>query len=435
MASSFSSNASRLQVKLPSESMEFTDWMALVAITMAIFWAVDPFTIQLWRPAATRHIPTAMALISISLCITGRMLFQQNAEPQLRAVLVVYRELIFFASFVIVGSLYAKFALGIDNTFLSMGVFLILGGPVNLWIIRTSRAPTTLIRNISIVFVVIAISAVVENALQFGKLIFHSLEHVVLVPVALALFASRNSSLRLISVGLVILGAVAQNKFTGYIVLLIVFGWVFVDELMNWTAKEADPVRAGLNRILGIFLALFAAVIVVAVYEATKTHLPDGNTVYRMHTYEKAFNRFLDSWIWGRGFTAPAVDFFDLFVVNTSTQFLPTHSDPLDILANGGLLAAIPFSVGLFSIIYSGWKALSSNWSMRQPKQDMARAQLVMYFLCLVSGITVMAFNPVLNTTTLAYIYWTCSAVMLALARTVSTDNAITLSSQEHRKA
>jgi hypothetical protein len=38
-----------------------------------------------------------------------------------------------------------------------------------------------------------------------------------------------------------------------------------------------------------------------------------------------------------------------------------------------------------------------------------------MYFLMVVSGISVMALNPVLNQASLAYVFWTATAVMYAL--------------------
>lgn len=38
-----------------------------------------------------------------------------------------------------------------------------------------------------------------------------------------------------------------------------------------------------------------------------------------------------------------------------------------------------------------------------------------MYFLIMTSGLTVMAFNPVLNSASSSYVYWMCSALMCAL--------------------
>jgi len=195
----------------------------------------------------------------------------------------------------------------------------------------------------------------------------------------------------------------------------MVFAWVFVDELMIRTARDPDRVRAGLRRILGALLGMCGILGVVFLYQATKSHLPDGNTVYRLHTYQMAIDRFLDSWLWGRAFAASAVDHFDLFVVNSSTQSLPTHSDPLDILANGGLLAAIPFVLGLLSILLAAWKVLARNWVSGEQEPSFARAQLAMYFLIITSGLTVMAFNPVLNSASSSYVYWLCSALMCAL--------------------
>ncbi|EXI69006.1 MAG: Lipid A core - O-antigen ligase [Candidatus Accumulibacter adjunctus] len=396
-------------------SIDFTDGLVVFAIALQVLWAVDPFAIELWRRSLTRHLPTVLAIAATLLCVAGRLLFRPDLRPALGQVIRTYLGLILFAAFVIGGSLYARFAFAIDHSFLLMGVSVALGGPVNLWLIRTSRAPSVLVRSITMAVVGVSLLGVLMNTLHFGNMLYHGMEHVVLVAAALPLIASRNLAVRVVGVLLCILAAVAPNKITGYIVLLMIFTWVFVDELMIRTAKDPDRIRAGLRRILGALLGIVAILGVVLLYEATKSHLPDGNTVYRMHTYQIAIDRFLASWLWGRGFAAPSVDHFDLFSVNTTTQSLPTHSDPLDILANGGLLAAIPFVLGLLSILYAAWRVLTRAWVSGEPKQSFLRAQLAMYFLITLSGLTVMAFNPVLNSAGSSYVYWLCSALMCAL--------------------
>lgn len=399
----------------PRPSIDFTDGLVALAIALQLLWAVDPFAIELWRRSLTRHLPTILAVAATLLCVAGRLLFRPELRPALGPVVRTYRGLILFAAFVIGGSLYARFAVAIESSFLLMGVSVILGGPVNLWLIRTSRAPGVLVRTVTIAVVGVALLGVLMNSIHLGTMIYHGMEHVVLVAAALPLLAGRKLALRAVGAVLCILAAVAPNKITGYIVLLMIFAWVFVDELMVRTAQDKDRVRAGLRRIFGALLGMVAILGVVLLYQATKSHLPDGNTVYRMHTYQMAIDRFLDSWLWGRGFAAPSVDHFDLFVVNASTQSLPTHSDPLDILANGGLLAAIPFALGLLSILHGAWKVLTRTWVSGQRQQSFARAQLAMYFLIVTSGLTVMAFNPVLNSVGSSYVYWMCSALMCAL--------------------
>ena len=411
--SSLPTRAAVAAVRRPS--IDFTDGLLVFAIALQVLWAVDPFAIELWRRALTRHLPTTLAIAATLLCVAGRLLFRPDLRPELGAVVRTYRGLLLFAVFVTGGSLYARFALAIDSSFLLMGLSLILGGPVNLWLIRTSRAPAILVRNVTIALIGVSLLGVLMNTIHFGAIIYHAMEHVVLVAVAMPLIAGRKPLVRLAGALLCILAAVAPNKITGYIVLVMVFAWVFVDELMIRTARDPDRVRAGLRRILGALLGMCGILGVVFLYQATKSHLPDGNTVYRLHTYQMAIDRFLDSWLWGRAFAASAVDHFDLFVVNSSTQSLPTHSDPLDILANGGLLAAIPFVLGLLSILLAAWKVLARNWVSGEQEPSFARAQLAMYFLIITSGLTVMAFNPVLNSASSSYVYWLCSALMCAL--------------------
>ena len=420
-------------------SMDFTDGLVVVAIALQLLWAVDPFAIELWRRSLTRHLPTILAIAATLLCVVGRFLFRPDLGPQLGAVVRTYRWLLLFAAFVIGGSLYARFVLAVEHSFLIMGVSVLLGGPVNLWLITTSRAPSVLVRRVTLAVVGVAFLGVLMNTIHFGSMLYHGMEHVVLVAAALPLIAGRKLALRVVGILLGVLAAVAPNKITGYIVLLMIFAWVFIDELMTRTAGDPDRVRASLQRILGLLLGIVAALCVVLLYQGAKSHLPDGNTVYRMHTYQIAIDRFMASWLWGRAFAAPSVDHFDLFSVNTSTQSLPNHLDPLDVLANGGLLAAIPLILGLLSILLPAWKMLTRTWVSGGSKPSFSRAQLAMYFLITISGLTVMAFNPVLNSPGSSYVYWMSSALMCALVRSeeegrqsmLSASSAISRGSDE----
>lgn len=396
--------------------IDFTDGCVVVAIGCAVFWAVDPFSLQLWRHPSLRHVPGLLAIAAVLLSVAGRLVFRPETWPQLGAAFRTYFGLTLFATFAIAGSLYARFVLGIGSTYFSMGAYAVLGGPVYLWILRTSRAPMAMIRSITFLFVAVSLLAVIVNAARFDTRVFHSLEHVVLVAVAFPLLAGRNLVIRVAGAAFLVLGVVAQNKLTGYIVMLLILAWVCADRLMIGLAGEADRLRASLRMYLGATAALLAVIAALIAYGFTRSLLPGGNVEYRLHTYGQAFDRFLDSWIWGRAFAAPAVEFFDLFVVNTSTQYLPTHNDPLDILANGGLLAAVPFALGLLAVIAVGWKALRADWSPGGRGLGPLRPHLAMYFLIVITGIAVMTFNPVLNEASIAHIYWAATAAMCALA-------------------
>ena len=83
------------------QSMDFTDGLVVLAITLQLFWAIDPFAIELWRRSLTRHLPTILAVAATLLCIAGRLLFRPDLRPTLGAVVRIYRGLILFAAFVI----------------------------------------------------------------------------------------------------------------------------------------------------------------------------------------------------------------------------------------------------------------------------------------------------------------------------------------------
>ena len=59
--------------------IDFTDGCLVIAIGCAIFWAVDPFTLQLWRHPVARHVPGLLAIGAVFLSVAGRLIFRPEA--------------------------------------------------------------------------------------------------------------------------------------------------------------------------------------------------------------------------------------------------------------------------------------------------------------------------------------------------------------------
>jgi hypothetical protein len=120
--------------------------------------------------------------------------------------------------------------------------------------------------------------------------------------------------------------------------------------MARWSA-DSDKLRALVKLYFGVLAVVGIAIALVIAWTMFRSQLPTGSPEYRFEMYSIAWRRFLSSPIWGAAFTDTGVTYFELFRTATETRSLPTHSDVLDILAHGGLLA-----IGLWAL--SVWKLL-----------------------------------------------------------------------------
>src|SRR5512145_3284369 len=172
-------------------SVNFTDWTLLFALMLVLFWGIDPFGIGLWRYSGTRHVPTAFMLIALFLGVVGRKIFRSEGLAGMGESVRLFGPLIAFSLFVIAGSLVARLALGEQHTFLSLGLFLLLGGPVTYWLIVTSSNPEAMARYISGAFLAFSAIALAMKLVPFSVVTYHAYEHIVIVCAAFPMLASK----------------------------------------------------------------------------------------------------------------------------------------------------------------------------------------------------------------------------------------------------
>jgi len=209
-----------------------------------------------------------------------------------------------------------------------------------------------------------------------------------------------------------VLSLLAPNKLTGYLVVLTVLSLLYMEQVNDHAKSLKFSTSKSLVRIIGAYVAVGLILAVVVAYFAIQQYLPDGNTGYRMHTYEKAFLRFIDSPLWGTAFSVSAVERFDLFTVGVSTQNLPTHSDLLDLAAHGGLIGFGLYLWAIVSVVvpYFVARMKRSDPAMDGPAQVERHAVFVV-----ICGVVVMAFNPVLLSPSQNFMYWAMSSFALAV--------------------
>lgn len=397
------------------ESLQMTDYFFLVSFFLLQFWALDPFRVALDSIPIIKRVPSVLLLMNFLFIVIARLMFRDKSRAvSAREVIRECRWLLAFAAFVIAGSVYARFVSGIEETFLTLGTYVLMA-PLMYWFVINSAAPEQLLRAVAYIILGWALVAATAQFIEFRRLeSFHAREHLVL-PI-LALFFYGLPKRWGVWVGGLLVGvtAVAAAKNTAYLVALLSIGYML--GLRLWF--RLTVMRDGFMRFMTLAGVVWAVVMVGAalalIYWQFKDDLPTGNPEYRLHTYQQAWDKFVGSPIWGVGFTQAAVALFDQFEVAASTQNLPTHSDPLDLLANGGLIG---FGLWLAGILPVFWFALSKV-SVRCRELPWADAMTHHCFLAMgVAGVAVCVFNPIYNLPNLAMATWMPFGCLLASSR------------------
>jgi hypothetical protein len=155
-----------------------------------------------------------------------------------------------------------------------------------------------------------------------------------------------------------------------------------------------------------------AAIAIVFLGVNGMIELPTGNVSYRGYTYELAWQRFLDSPWWGTLFAVEAVGKFTLYSVGDTDNLLATHSDLLDILANGGVIGVTLWAYGLWRIARAAGSHVLRPQFLDRAWAPQAHALAVMS----AAGVVTYTFNPILLQPSMAYLLWTNLGLLAGLA-------------------
>jgi len=216
------------------------------------------------------------------------------------------------------------------------------------------------------------------------------------------------------AVFLLVAVAVATNKNTAYILAAFVCAYLLSTSFYRRWRLLPDPVVRVTWLLAFVVAAGAAAAAVAAGYRYFYDHMPSGNPEYRLHTYGLAWAKFLASPVWGNGFTDAAVVFFDRYDVAATTQYLPTHSDPLDILGNGGLLG---MALWLMAIVPTLWRGFTGPAPLKLRAEWVDNWVHNSFLLMSATALVVCMFNPVYNVPNLATANWMVFGCLLASSR------------------
>jgi O-antigen ligase len=400
----------------PRPGLVMTEYLFLCALGLALLIAVDPLELALERLAYTKHLALLAALAALALTLAAARIFgavrAQPLDP-----MPTLRPLIGLAFFIIVGGLFARIVLDIQNSFLVAGVYM-LCAPMAAAMLLHARAPARLLRAYFALLIAAALVVFAGLAQNYGvRQVYHELEYLFPALAVFAAFGVRRALLRWAGVALFLLLAVLFKKNTGYLAGLLVVAYLLAFYFWpHWSRKNAVAKAAALH---GTFIALLLLAALVAYLVINReTLLPSGNPAFRLLTYEKAWLRFLDSPLYGTLFAAPASEFFTGFDTGVGTNVLPTHSDVLDILAHGGLLG-----FGLWA--WAMWRTarLALSGALRADARTHPLTPYAHALACMsLSGIMTYTFNPIILQPGKSLLLWGNLGLLVAISLIVQQE-------------
>lgn len=394
-----------------SQGLLWCEHLYLFAAAVAMIVAVDPFEWRLDAHPVVKHLALMIAAPAIAATLIGRALRSAfERTPHLYRALRAAWPLFVLALMIVGSSLYARFFLDIRSTFLNFGLYMLATFGAAAMVLQ-SKDVEGMVRAYFRLLVAGATVMGLSLIYHYGvRQVYHE-EIFLVIPIA-ALFVARTRRglTGWVAFAYFLSMAWFSHKYTSYII-----GVLTVAYLALFVALPRMRSRPGLYRFAaayGFFLAAFAAA-AAAHYVAlhSEVELPTGNPEYRLHTYALAWERFVESPLWGTFFTAEAVEKFTPFAIGIAANRLPTHSDILDILANGGFVAALLWIAGLAAVFRVGYRSV-----LHPERVDEAMAQYA-HTLALMSfaGVFTYAFNPILLQPPMAYLLWTNLGLLLGL--------------------
>jgi O-antigen ligase len=408
--------------------MVFTDYWYLLALAVAAYWMVDPWHIPLELVPVLKHVPLMVTLPAVLLTLVGAQLYRVRSQPAPPPILGLMWPIVLLCVLITGGSLYGRLLQGRVDSFLPVGLTMTVCACAAAVLLR-SRDFRALVRGYFAILLISGLYMSGEILWKFGvEPAYHEQEFVVIPLAIFCIMTKSQPLLRWLGFCFFLSMAYFGQKNTGFMVGLATLGYLLVFFLLPALRKYAWPQRSLLLCLVLLACVLAAAAIAFVAMNRERYHLPTGSPEFRVFTYALAWDKFLQSPIWGALFADPLTIKFTPFDTGLAGNHLPTHSDILDLLANGGMLGFLLWLYGIGRIAAFAYRHLLST---RLPQSEWSRYghTLACMSLC---AIVVYGFNPILSQPGKAYMVWTNLGFLVALALRNRGDAARAF---EHRRA
>lgn len=404
--------ASRTAGALDSHGLVWTEYGYLLAAMVAAWLAVNPLEWDAVQdPVVIRHLALLIAVPAMGLTFIGRKIAAPGrATPGAARLMRILWPLLMLAAMITGGSFYARLFDGVQNTFMNVGLYMLMTLGAAWMVLQTDDADSM----VRAYFRILLLAAVVMSLYLIVNFrvrqVYH--EQIFLVIPMAALFFARDRRTIFHWVGCIFFLSMAwfSQKYTSY--LIGAFTVVYCTFMMIFSRLGARPALYRATVIYWVCALGALAAILLFFASRGSTELPSGNLEYRLHTYATALGRFTDSPLWGTAFTAEAVEKFTLYSIGIAGNVLPTHSDILDLLAHGGVIALLLWTFGLARIGRTAFRNLLRPGFLDHRWAPYAHALALMSL----AGIITYAFNPILLQPAMAYLLWTNLGLLLGLS-------------------
>ena len=380
----------------------FTELPLWIAFSFAFFISVSEaiFGITLRNSLFLKHIPLLMFLPAFAFYIVGRII---AGMPRIdfSGLITWLWPFLLIGIFATLGSLYARFVLDIQETFLGLGIYLLL---MPLFFIFGREVGNTdkAVKPLLLLWGVASCVSVVGSVRYFSEgAVLHSIEFLVQPFFLYCFFAQKKTSGKVFTFILLALVTVLTQKLTGYINGVSAISYIGIAYLdANASVKWKTTIR-------WISVALLICTISLSLvgFFYFREYLPSGSVEIRLHQYNNVFSAFLDSPIWGQAYTAPSGE---VYVEYTHSLNIPTHSDILDLLKQGGVIALGLWLIGTISSIRLFLRCAATSSKTGPFFHAMA-------FLTISTALN-CAVNPLFLTPTYAFVIWGSLALALGIA-------------------
>jgi O-antigen ligase len=406
-----------------SPSLMMSDYWFLAGLILALFYVADPFFWRLDKIGPTKHLPLIISFFGVMLANVGSQVFNPSKSSFKHnwQVLKAGLPLILLGIWIVIGSLYTRKFNGINNTFITVGLYMLFAF-LAARVVMISPARASIVRAYLLAATTLGIFMVMRMATNYDGMSYnyHELEALI-IPLAVY-FALRPSGLKNTSGAqnndksysqvlfiLFFLGAgLVFRKNTGFLVLLLTLFYIWIAE---WRFRFSENIAFRFWTIFWISILLISAVAAAGYFAQQKELLPSGNPEYRLLTYDVAWNKFISSPIWGTGFSGQATEKFTAYTISSAKGNLATHSDILDIAAQGGVIALCLWLWGCLRV-----SRISLRHALKgdRPRDDLRAAAHT--FACMsLASIVVYAFNPILLQPAKSLLLWSHFGMLLGI--------------------